>query len=202
MAASTTKHTQPAKLNWWRKKSILIPLIILAVIGLGIWGVADFLFRNRAADIAAPLEGSLMANGATKLCGDGDPGRGPDNDTAYYRSYFDVHLSKDDAIALMYRVAKDNGYNLTHASQSNRGHLGAVGDNYIDRWYFDDSKQQSYGDMEAGPIKLAFTVDGPGPSTYCRADHTILPGHTLISFGIQLPSFKQLSSNSHIDFSR
>lgn len=188
-----SQKNEPAQYNWWRKKSVLIPLIILAVIGLVVWIVADFLFRNRAADIAAPLEKSLVAAGATRECGGGAPGRGPDNTEPYYGVTYDVQMSKDDVISLMYRVAKDNGYNLTHASPSNRtGHLTSIADIYIDQWYFDDSKQQPYGDIEAGPIKLSSTVEGPGQSHECRTTgDTIQPGHAWISFGVRLPSFKQ-----------
>ncbi|HSW81306.1 MAG TPA: hypothetical protein VLG40_02815 [Candidatus Saccharimonas sp.] len=189
--SSNSKRTEPAKLNWWRKKSVLIPLIILAVIGLAVWGVADFLFHNRAADIAAPLEKSLVAAGAAKTCENGDPGRGPDTSAAEYGASYDVRMSKDNAIALMYRVAKDNGYNLTHASPSNRGHIGFIADAYIDQWYFDDSKQQPYWDINPGPINLAFSIDGPGSNYGCRTTSIIPSGHALISLSVDLPDFKR-----------
>lgn len=188
LTTSTIEHTEPSKRNWWHKKSVLIPLIVIAVIGLAIWGIAYFLFHNRAADIAAPLERSLVVAGAAKECDGGDPGRGPDNIESYYGVSYDVRMSKDDAISLMYRVAKDNGYNLTHASPSNRGHL-SFDEPYLGQWYFDDSKQQPYGDIEAGQIKLDFIVDGPGERG-CKTNDTIQPGHALITFNIRLPSFK------------
>lgn len=180
------KLSKPRKLP----KPALIALITVAAIGLAVWGVADYLFHNKAADIAAPLEKSLVAAGATKECSTGDVGRGPDNTAPWYISYYDTHMSKDDATSLINNIAKDNGYNLTHASPTNRGHLSAVADIYINKWYFDDSKQQPYGDIEAGVIQLDFAVDGPGSSNGCKTSGITQSGHEMIRLSVYLPEFK------------
>lgn len=176
MTASADKHTEPTKLPRL-PKSILIALITIAIISLAVWGIADYLFHNRAADIAAPFERSLVANGAIKECNSGDAGRGLDNVTPHYGAYYDVRMNKDDAISLMYRVAKDNGYNLAPTSQGNQGQLS----------FADDSKQQPYGDIEMGTIKVEFTVNGPG----ARGCKNVIPSdHASISFNVYLPEFK------------
>lgn len=187
MAAASYLHTKPSRRDWLRKPSVLITLIILVLIAayicFAIWNIID----NRAADLAVPIERSLSAAGANKVCDSGDPGRGPDNDEPYYSVSYDVKMSKDDAISLIYRVAKDNGYNLTHASPDNRGHL-SFDEPYLDQWYFDDSKQQPYWDIGSGQIKLDFIVDGPG-ARGCKASDTIQSGHALISLNVSLPPF-------------
>ncbi|HEU5376138.1 MAG TPA: hypothetical protein VFV38_11905 [Ktedonobacteraceae bacterium] len=63
-----------------------------------------------------PLGDELISNGAIKECGSGDAGHGPDNNAAYYAAYYNLRTSKDAAISLINRVARDNGYKLTHAS--------------------------------------------------------------------------------------
>lgn len=182
MATPINKNTKPTKRDWLRKPSVLITLVILTLvalyIGFAVWNIVD----NRAADLAAPLERSLSTSGATKVCNDGDPGRGPDNTQPWYEVAYDVQMTKDNAIALVKRVAKDNGYTLSPVGQGNQSHLSVTSD---------DSKQQPYGDIDTGPINLAFTIDGPGPVYTCRTSNTIQSGHIMISFGIRLPNFKR-----------
>jgi len=189
LPASINKKIEPAR-NPRRSRYVMwIIFAMLLIIGSAAWYMT-YLSDNKASDLAAPLEKSLVANGAAKQCDTGSPGHGPDTTSAWHRAYYDVRLSEDDAVTLVNRVAKDNGYNLTHASPTNRGHLGAVADVHIDKWYFDDSKPQPYSDIEAGNIELAFTVDGPGSSNGCKTDSVTQAGHAMIGIDIQLPNFK------------
>jgi hypothetical protein len=138
---------------------------------------------NYAEEVARPLEEALVRAGGVKKGSGGDPGRGPDNARPYFDATYDLSLSKSDAISLINRIAEENGYKLTHASPSNRGHLGAVADIYIDAWYFDiTSKQSPYSNLNEGPVKLAFKLGDE--------DRQDQPGHTTIRVSIQLPNSK------------
>lgn len=172
------------------KTAIVVPVAILVIIGLPVV-YFSYLLKNRAAELVSPLGKELVENGATKLCDSGDPGRGPDNTAPWYRAYYDLSMSKDAAISLVNMAASHNGYTLTHASPTNRGHLSAVADIYIDRWYFDDtSKQNPYSDIQPGPIELAVVVGDPGAKKSCDPTKTVDAGHEEVGIEVKLPEFK------------
>ena len=182
------RSTERSSQSKWSSKSTKILVVAIVIVGLG--GALIFhLAQNPAADIVKSLGSELVANGAVSECGSGDPGFGPDNYAPWYGMSYTLPVDKAQAIALMYRVAADKGYSLTHASPNNRGHLGGVADIYIDKWYFDDSKPTSALYLKPGNIKLAFSVDGPGSKDSCKQT-TIQPGHSVIGIGVQLPDRK------------
>lgn len=195
MTAPVTNTKPPAESARWfhfSRKARRTDLIILLFVGIIALYIA-YLTQNRAADVVSPIGKELVSNGAVFKCKSGDPGHGPDTSAAYYGEYYDLHMSKDEAIALVTRVAKDNGYNLTHASPGNRGHLGAVADIYIDQWYFDDtSKQNPYPDIKPGPIELSVGVDAPGSKNSCTPTKTVEPGHVGVGVEVQLPEYRHL----------
>jgi hypothetical protein len=138
-------------------------------------------FGNRAEEIAKPLEEGLAKAGGVKKLGGGDPGHGPDNIEPYYDAIYEMPMEKEQAVALANTVAAENGYKLTHASPSNRGHLGAVADIYIDAWYFDNSsKQSNFSDLNSGPIRLAFKVGDE--------DRPDSPGKTTLRVNVRMPN--------------
>jgi hypothetical protein len=171
------------------KKAIIILASLMLASGLVAVYVAN-LFQNRAAEVLKPIGKELVNSGATLMCGSGDPGRGPDNNAAYYRAYYDLRLNKGDAVALVEKIAKDQGYSLTHASPNNRGHLGAVADAYIDKWYFDNtSKQNTQADIRPGSIELAVVVDGVGDKRGCAPEKRVENGHTELGIEVRLPAY-------------
>src|SRR6476469_8699350 len=113
-----SKIEQP---NQSRKRLIIWCLLGVALVILGFF-VYNFLSpRNYAAEVARPIEEGLIKAGAVKVCADGDSGRGIDNRVPHYGSTFEMHASRDVAVAIMQRVATDTGYHITHASTENRG---------------------------------------------------------------------------------
>ncbi|HKX73127.1 MAG TPA: hypothetical protein VJM32_03890 [Candidatus Saccharimonadales bacterium] len=173
-----------------------LPLVAVVVIGVAavvglVWGgVALFgslsgrSTANHAEEVAAPLEKALADAGGTKTSSGGDAGRGADNLSPHYEATYYLSIDRAEAIALINRTAEANGYKLTHATPSNRGHLDAVADKYIDAWYFDiTSKRSTFSDLQEGPIRLSIKIgneDRPDPAD-----------HTTIGIGVQLPDVRR-----------
>lgn len=134
--------------------------LIVALVSFGLFASLHGLpLLNRAEEIARPLEQTLVDAGGNKKTAGGDGGHGIDNSEPYYDTTYEMPLDKTKTVVLINEIAEKNGYKLTHASPTNRGHLGAVADIYISAWYFDNSsKQSSFPDLTPGPIKLAFKV--------------------------------------------
>lgn len=166
-------------------------LALIAGVGVATFYGMSMYFANRAEEVARPLESAIVNVGGVKLCATGDSGRGPDNTSPHYGASYKLNFGKDRAIQLINSVAKQNGYTLTHATPSNKGHLGSVADQFIDGWYFDDeSKRNPYNDIEGGSIRLSFVVYGEGEKESC-SQTIIEPSHSVVGIGVQLPSFRR-----------
>jgi hypothetical protein len=97
-----------------------------------------------------------------------------------------VALGEKQAIELANKAANEGGYTLTHASPTNRGHLG-VADIYIDDWYYSD-KTSTYSDLENGKIELAMTVNAEGDNTTCGNPPLAIDSeHSVIGINVRLP---------------
>jgi hypothetical protein len=97
--------------------------------------------RNYAAKTAQLLDDALVKAGAVKKCEPGDNGRGSDNAEPWIQVYYELPADENTAIAKIHSIAEANGYKLTHATPEDKGHLkDIVGDEYIDRWYFDEQR--------------------------------------------------------------
>src|SRR6266498_949095 len=144
-------------------------------------------FMKAQEKTAKPIEQALVEAGAVKMCSNGDSGRGVDNKTPYYGSTFKLIKSKTEAIQTIEKAAKETGYNLVHASPTNRGFLDSVADNYINDWSFDEtSKTSPYNNLGRGNIKLSVVVCGGGDQNDC--DQSRIPtGQSTVGIGVRLP---------------
>lgn len=156
-------------------------VVIVAILSLGAYSIISSNTTNYAEKEAQPIKEALVSGGATlKGCG-GDAGKSIDNGEPYYSCAFEFPGDNQAAEQLINRVAQSNGYALTHASPNNRGHLGAVADIYINKWYFDNTSKSTSSPAPVGPIKLAFKI----------GDENEQPqqGHTFIRFDVKLASY-------------
>lgn len=179
---------------------VAIPVLILVVIAaVWVFAKSPATNKNYAQQTSEPLESALIKAGAVKKCGYGDAGRGADNQTPWYDAFYELPVKRSEAIELVNKVAKDNGYSLTHASKESRGGLGAIADDFIDNWYFDNtSKTSSYGDLKNGNVKLALGVNNDGEHSLsnisCGTKDTVVinsgENTSMISLSVKLPEFK------------
>lgn len=157
MANSKNKETNIT--NKWGK--ITVAAVLFVVIAVGAFWVFH-LTHSDATSVAAPLEKSLLAQGATKVCGSGSSGHGPDDLTPIYTAYYETILNRDQASALITKAASDNGYSLKHA-QANDLPVPAI---YINNWYYDySSKTSQLPWAEKGPVKLTFVLGNTSTTT-------------------------------------
>jgi hypothetical protein len=187
------------------KKTILkltLSLVFIAIAVCLVWYLTWSSTTNYAAEVAKPLEQRLVEAGAVKKCSYGDAGRGPSNWEPWYRSYFEVPTPREQAIELLDEISAKEGFNLTHATPENRGHLGAVGDIHIQNWFFDNtSKKANFPRLEEGFVKLAFSVNndeayevsGLSCGSGKEKPVTINAGteRTGVSISIELPDIKR-----------
>jgi hypothetical protein len=196
---SKPRLTLPTHKRWiWP----VLGLAILVGIGLWVWRstsqYAPGGVTNHAQEVAKPLEDALTAGGAVKRCSYGDPGLGPDNQRPWYQSYFETSNSREQAVARINKIATDNGYNLIHASKSDRGFLG-VDDKYINNWFFDGSKTSPFNDLQSGKIQLAFALENDGAydlnQLLCKANGPVVvkndAQHTAVRVDVQLPDTRK-----------
>ena len=173
-----------------RHKKILVAVSILVVAALAV----GFFFinfdqynKNLAAELAKPMEQALVDRGGVKACQDGDSGRGPDNRRPWYQVFYQMPMDKNAAQSLANEIASRQGYSLKHATLKDRGPV-SVADQFVDAWYFDNtSKNIPYGDIQPGPVELAFIVDDSN-STYNCGKRT--SQNSVIGISIKLRDFK------------
>ena len=164
MANSRTKEAKTT--NKWSKVTVVAVLLVILAFG-AFW--VFHLNHSDAASAANPLEKSLLAKGATKVCGSGSSGHGPDDLTPIYTAYYETALNRDQASALVTQAASEDGFNLKHA-QVNDLPVPAI---YINNWYFDySSKTSSLPWAEKGPVKLTFVL-GNASTTTSDSSYTV-----------------------------
>lgn len=163
-------------------KRIIITAIIIIVISLVGWFIWNNIFRNYAAEIAAPIEKVIIDAGGVKESSSGDAGRIPDNTEPYYDAEFKLKGNKQLAIDTINKAAEKNGYKLTHATADNKGPY-PVADEFVDQWFFDTkSKPNPYSDLKSGTITLLFKIGDKDGNT--AGDPIQIRIH------VSLPSFK------------
>lgn len=178
------KQNNSQKKHIATKKMVGLVLCLMVIMGVGYWMVVTALdnTRNYAEKVIAPLEQELTNAGANKKFGGGDDGKGPDNKQPYYDVGYETPGDKEKTIDLVKQIATSKGFTLTHASANNRGYLDAVDDEYIDAWYFDDTKPSPYTDLQPGNIQLGFQIGDK--------ERRIAPGYTYVRINVQLPERK------------
>jgi hypothetical protein len=194
--AQTKANPKSAKPKTRQLAAIVGAAAVAAILAGLIW---FFFLHNYAQDVAKPLEDGLAKAGAIKKCGSGDPGRGPDNTQPHYSVYYELPFNREQAIGTINKVASDNGYNLSHASLTNKGPV-PVADQYIDNWFYDTvGKPSPYKDLEPGKINLFFAVNNDGPIELshlaCGTDKPVKVSSdantTAIRISVDLPPFKR-----------
>jgi hypothetical protein len=199
---SPQKHTSARRRRFLIVILILIPtLFILSIVLIRmadrlplvsvLWSSVQNSFKpNHAEEVAKPIETALEEAGAVKKCSRGDDGRGVSNRAPWYGASYLIPKGKYESVAVVEYVASANGYNLSHATPENRGHLGAVADEFIDKWYFDnESKRSSYSELKDGHINFSFVIYGEGEKEPCN--QTIIePGRSFVGIGINLPEYR------------
>jgi hypothetical protein len=146
-------------INKWGKITVAAVLLLLLAVG-AFW--AFHLTNSDATNVATPLEKSLLAQGAVKVCGSGSSGHGPDDLTPIHTAYYETTLDRDEASALIAKVASENGFNLKHAQDDDLP-VPAI---YINNWYFDySSKTSQLPWAEKGPVKLTFVLGNASTTT-------------------------------------
>ncbi|HET9412036.1 MAG TPA: hypothetical protein VFO38_04255 [Candidatus Saccharimonadales bacterium] len=139
--------------------------------------------RNYAEELALPLEKTLIANGAIKKCARGDAGRSPDSSEPWYEARFQLSINKGEAVALINKVAENNGFRLTHSDSPYESI----------EWFTDqESKPNPYQDLEGGKIRLNInTYNDTQDKPLDCFDGTKLQGDstkTALSLSISLPT--------------
>jgi len=134
-------------------------MITIAIVTIVVVAVAAFwvfhLMHSDAVGVASPLDKSLTAQGAKRVCEEVSAGHGPDDLTPAYTAYYETSLNRDQAAALVTNASKSDGFNLKHAQAKDL----PVPDIYINNWYFDyASKTSNYMWAESGPVKLTFVL--------------------------------------------
>lgn len=156
------------------------------------------LTTNYAEEIANPLERGLTAAGGIKKCAVGSSGRtelSGSNRTPWYQVYFELPQNREEAKAIVVRIAADNGYDLTQATPQKRGSVPAA-DPYLDDWLYNTSEKKSpYTDLETGDVTL-FTQVINTPNTYtCNNGDSVKidagEGVSTVRWDVRLPSFKR-----------
>ncbi|HEU5187416.1 MAG TPA: hypothetical protein VFT87_02845 [Candidatus Saccharimonadales bacterium] len=170
--------------TWIAVVSIVVGLIALIFLGWGLVSLYKTLFPhepNYAEEVAKPLETALVGVGAVKIKSNGDAGKGWDNNEPWFNATYSLAKDRVQAEKLIYIIATDNGYTLTHASPDNKGPLEyVVDDQYIQDWYFDNTSQKSaFADLKDGPVRLAIKLDHAEDQS------------TTIHIQVRLPVFKQ-----------
>jgi len=192
---ASSKNRETKTINKWSKVTVVTVLLVIFAVG-AFW--AFHLTHSDATSTAAPLEKLLLAKGATKVCGSGSSGHGPDDLTPIYTAYYETTLSRDQASLLVTQVASENGFNLKHA-KANDLPVPAI---YINNWYFDySSKTNQLPWAEKGPVKLTFVLGNA--STTSDSAYTVAKcgdkknvtikndnDHTAIQLQVQLPPNK------------
>jgi hypothetical protein len=163
-----------------------IGIVIAAalVVSLGAFYLYNLFFFNPAQETASRIESALIANGAIKKCTSGDAGRGPDNMQPHYSARFQLLVGKEDAKKLIYKIAEENGYSLSHQDSP----YDSI------EWYKDETTNSPYAELESGKVSLGLSTynDTKNDPLTCL-DGTVLQGddsHTALSLSIGLPARK------------
>ncbi|WP_159025319.1 hypothetical protein [Streptomyces pluripotens] len=166
-----------------KKRFIIIGAGAAIAIALLVAGLFYWVTHNYAQEASSPLEKILVQSGAVKVCGSGDPGRGPDNYAPHYASLYELDASKDDAVELITKAAAENGYSLVRNSSPYP---------YVEQYWDTVGKKSNYPGFSSGNVTVRFSVYGAGTEKlYCdqqplQSDET----HTAISLEVRLPDSK------------
>lgn len=176
-----------------KKRNIWLVAIVVGVVfvALAAWYLYSTFLVNYAKNEAQPIEKALIKAGAMKKCETGDGGHGPDNFQPWYKGYFEINRTEEEAIRIAKQTASEAGYSLTQATLENRGPVG-VADQFISKWYYDNtSKQNPYSQLEEGGILLFMTVNADGTASSCGGrDSLIDETHSVIKVDVSMPGHR------------
>jgi hypothetical protein len=178
--------------------SFLVLAAIIIVLGAITYVNSSRHDGNYAKETAKPIEDALTKAGATKMCSNGDSGKGIDNKEPWHEAYYVIPKSRDKTVELINDIANANGYKLSHASKDNRNFRGAPADEFIGNWYFDNStKTAPYSGLKSGNIQLSFGLNNDGAhkisGTSCGKSEVVInsdQNNTMITTSVRLPDYK------------
>ncbi|MGD8374133.1 MAG: hypothetical protein PVI21_04770 [Candidatus Woesebacteria bacterium] len=168
--------------------AITVSVVCMAVFVFSLQFNNPFI-SNPAKDAATPIEKSLLAAGATKVCDNESNGTSSLNTrTPYYSGYYQLNVGKDQAIEIVKKVAADNEYNLERQDDLSYYYYDSI-------LNFGARKPSTYGDLAEGDIELGVSLHvntdrskiSCSNGMYLIGDDT----HTAISLGISLPERKK-----------
>jgi hypothetical protein len=146
-----------------RKQKIIVLLIIIAIIagGIGVFNTLQQKTPSRAEEIVRPIDTTLIAAGAVRKCEAIAGGHHIASRGVGSTSYYEIKKPRKEAKELVYKIAKESGFDLIQATPENRTDaLGGIADMYLEDWSFDDkSKTSPYYDLEEGKVVLLVSLD-------------------------------------------
>lgn len=183
MNKTDIKKTQP-RMSWlgWLGIGILTLIICGAVF------IYLLVFHNYAQDALVPIESALTKEGATKACGRGDNGLGPDNRTPRAVVVYQVPGNQQQATDTVRHAASAAGYSLTEYNPDVYNPEG--------RKFYEDktSEKSTYWGLKPGNVELSVEVYGssfPTGDGSCGVQSSPnAPDYkTRVQIQISLPSF-------------
>jgi len=144
-----------------------LPLIqkigIASLIAIGIAICAIWIFNvlranapSRAEEMVRPIDKALVAAGAVRKCEVIAGGHHIASREVGSTSYYEIKKPREETKELVYKTAKENGFDLIQATPVNRTDaLAGIDDKFLPDWNFDDrSKTSNFPDLEEGKIAL------------------------------------------------
>jgi hypothetical protein len=146
-----------------RKQKIIILLIVVTVVACAVWIFNSLQQKapNRAEEIVRPIDTALIAAGAVRKCETIAGGQHIASRAVGSTSHYEIKKSREETKELVYRVARENGYDPVQATPENRiDELGTMNDESLSNWIFDDkTKTNNYPELEEGKIILSIGMN-------------------------------------------
>lgn len=173
------------------KRKLTPARVVLSIIGaifvgfiLYIYFNSPFSPINRAAEVTAPLELALVKAGGVKKCEKGDPGFGGDNWEPWYVGVYQVQVGRKEAIEIVERIGKDNGYDLKTDKP--------IDDVNVDVVLQDQSKMNPYKELKDGFITVSGVVDRYADDRRCGGEPLVSSDdQTIVLITASLPARKK-----------
>lgn len=161
--------------------AITLGMLFVGIVWLLIWLL---LFRNYAQEAMQSIESKLVGSGATRICGTGDTGRGPDNRSPHYRVLFESSKSIEDVKALLVEVSKEEGFTVKDAQVNGEGDVQMAGEK---------QNSKKYPDLAEGNFMLNATIYGDvAPAELCGTidRNETNDGKTTFIIGLNLTAYR------------
>jgi hypothetical protein len=193
------KHEKSLPLS--QKIGIASLLALIAAIGaVWVFNVLHTSAPSRAEEVVRPIDTALIAAGAVRKCEVIAGGHHIASRGVGSTSYYEIKQPRENTTELIYRIAKENGFNLIQATPENRTDaLAGIDDKFLSDWNFDDrSKISNFPDLEEGRIALLVALyNNESFEAFCGGDFNNYgnvkgnDGQTIIHLRTILPNLRQ-----------